>query len=351
MRFNPKIHTKEYLLLNNYELSELCESSVAFAKSNLAFDNDILKKVVEFKSGKTAAHLLAIYQPDWDVNRLKAELYEVFKLTETSSMSVAHWLSLKKNHFWIASDANQDPDILRLTNAHGVSVALSMARNNPQWMDTEASKNIELLSMQSHLQKSVAHGILDHDNSIFHEPLMHKRILTLTCDGKLLAESFVEKHKKMHGIDTTTIAMKLISQGAAYKHSKLLQTKTAEEIINLTAELISECTEPAVSLKYSIALYSTINHAVEMVAKTSLSRGIGKLQNLLNTTEKLITDLLIANPSLEHLPINADIYCEAGEAFVKRCLTIQNLDSLNDSLSSLSIDLENHDNLNCKSVY
>lgn len=350
MRFNPRIHTKEFLLQNNDELSKLCESSAAFAKSNLAFDKDILKTIVESKSGKTTAHLLAIHQPEWDVSKLKSAL-EIFKLQESSLMSVAHWLSLKKNPYWTTFDANQDPDILQITNEHGVCVALSVARNIPQWMDTEASKNIELLSIQPHHHKSVALGLLDHDRSFYHEILRHKRILTLTCDGKLFAESFVEKHKQMHGVDTASIAMMLISQGAAYKHSKLLQTKTGEEIIHLTSELISESTEPAVSLKYAIAVYSTINHAIEMVAKTSQSRGLGKWQNLLNTTGTLITELFIANPCLEQLPISADIYCEAGEAFVKRFLSIRNFENLNNSKSNLNLDLENHDNFNCKSVY
>lgn len=301
MQFDPAIFTKEEILNSDMFTEFFARNSPEFATSSLACDIDVLSLKVhgeslklrgdkssfytiahilaqhqkiwmnsEAASNKTilklnnsyktsVAHHLARYQPDW-IDSIAACDPEILKLSDNYGSSVAH--ELAKNPKWILSDAAKIKSLLQLTNGFGSSVAHELAKH-PGWLNSEESRDIDLLRITDIANVSVALLLTNHPACLSNDSLYDKSVLTLDLEGQTLAEQLVEKYPDVIGNNIETLAMKLIAQGAAYKHSKVIGLDIGQHLLYQTESLISESTDPLVSIKYALALYSTISHCID----------------------------------------------------------------------------------------
>jgi hypothetical protein len=281
MQFDPSIHTKEFLLSNPKVAYELAEKSSEFAVSELAKDFNLLS--MHNERGKTLAHELAAFQPEWF--RLEAaKNQEVLSLAEVNGITVAHWLAYYHSE-WIKCEAAHNLDVLSLTSGNGDTVA--------------------------------SYLLIYNEQCVQYEHLMQKQILTLEYDEEILAETVARKWKS-DCIDVPVMAMKLISQGAAYKHSKPIPIRSGEIILKQCKVLMEDNLEPVVSFKQLQALYSAFTHNVSKILSTQEQKSLHKWQSLLLQSENLIRQHLDNNPYLYDIEHTIDIFCEPGDDLLKK---------------------------------
>jgi hypothetical protein len=307
MQFNPDIHTKEFLLKDPKVVFELAGQSSEFALSSLVNDFDLLS--LADKDGATVAHYLAQHQPEW-----------------------------------LRSEASNSPEILRLANEYGNTVAHILAIYQPEWLRSEASNSPEVLRLADKYGWTVAFKILIHQSeSVYHQPLMKKQILTLEdCFNCLLAETFTQNYGDTHGLDTSTMAMKLIEQGAAYKHSKPMVLKVGETLLNHCKVLIEDNLDAQISLNQLMATYSTFHHNVAKIISTKEQRSLQQWQDILLKSETLLCQHLNAYPDLCDVEYTVDIFCEPADVLLKKIqserILGQNLSEIQDSIHTTEIE-------------
>jgi uncharacterized protein YjhX (UPF0386 family) len=398
MNFYPAIHTKEFLLANPKIAETLSEKSLDFALSSHANDYEVLGLdykggwVVAFNlarfqpawvkseavnninilrmtdyNGFTVAHQLANFQPQWldleisrnpTVLRLvnkggwsvahqlarhqadwlksgEATNKDVLLLNDNNGNSVAHELAQCQPE-WINSDTSKSLDILYYANKYGDTVAHSLAQFQKEWIKSEAAKNIDLLRCANNDGWTVAEVLLEfNENSINHEPIMKKQILTLQREDKMLAEIIAEKYKP-DGMDVPVMAMKLISQGAAYKHSKALDINVGESLLKECKLLINDSNEPLIAFKQLQAAHSTLSHNVARILRTQEQESLEEWQGLLLESESLIRQHLNSKPDLYDIEHTVDIFCEPGDGLLKKLQAERILASDLTSLSGLN---------------
>jgi hypothetical protein len=389
MRFDPLIHTKEFLLSNPEVALSLAKDSEEFSKSSIANDFSVL--CLADASGNTVAHLLAENHSDWlQSDAVKSS--EVLFLANNGGWTVAHWLakfqpewlfseasrspeilSLADEHGvtvahrlaqhqpeWLFSDASRLPEILRLADEHGLTVAhwlaqrqpkwlrsgssksydiLKLADKNgytvahwlaqfqPEWLRSEASKTHEVLRMAANSGITVAFGILNHEQCLMHGMLFQKEILALEHYDAILAEKITEKYSLSHGMNIPSIAMKLISQGAAYKHSVPMTVNVGHELIKQTQSLIDEYIQPLAALKQLQALFSTCARAVvsadnvPTIIISGETHHLGEWQDIKIQSENMIRQHLNAYPELYDIEHTVDIFCEPADDLLKKLQT------------------------------
>jgi hypothetical protein len=374
MQFDPAIFTKEEILNSDMFTEFFARNSPEFATSLLACDIDVLSLKVhgeslklrgdkssfytiahilaqhqkiwmnsEAASNKTilklnnsyntsVAHHLARYQPEW-IDSFAACDPEILKLSDNYDSSVAH--ELAQNPKWLLSEAAKNKSLLKLKNGFGSSVAHELAKH-PQWLNSEESRDLNLLKITDLADVSVALLLIEHPACLTHEPLYDKSLLTLVREGKTLAEHLLDKYPEQQGNDIQTIAMKLIAQGAAYKHSKTMNLNIGQHLLFQTESLMSESTDPLVSLKYSLALYSTIAHCIDRNrAKKLVNEEAPGWMDILQKAELKIIGTLEKNPALWDVDLGVEPFCEPADALVGVVLVhLKNKNTLN----SLSIN-------------
>jgi hypothetical protein len=383
MEFNPAIHTKEFLMANTGVEFELAVYSSDFAVSELVNDAEILGWLSDDDDGNTVAHCLAKYQPQWllseaskdpDILCLKnnngwsvahilaeyqdqwlssdaANNYDILRLADENGLTVAHclateqpqWLSsdaakdhailqlsskngrtvahilAEKQSEWIHAEATKKSNILRLTDDDGATVAHTLAEENPQWITSDAAKDPDILRLADKSGWTVAYCLVRYQSEcIQHEPIFRKGILTLKYNGKLLAQSIADRYAKSHGMDITVMAMKLITQGAAYLHSESISSSIGEKIFIQAKEMIECSAEPLVAFKQLQALYSTFYHQIEVVKTSGDGSSLDEWQSMLVSVEGLLAAHLNANPELFEVEHTIDIFCEPGDELFKR---------------------------------
>jgi hypothetical protein len=282
MQFNPAVHTKEFLMANDYVAFDLAKKSSDFALSELANDAEILG--LKTLAAYTVAHLLARYQPQW-----------------------------------ASSDAAKDPVILELKNYTGETVAHHLARFQPQWLSSDVSKDYNILIFADDIGMTVAQSLIrNNEESINHEPLFHKKILSLSDGPQLFAEFITEMYGESHGLDTSTMAMKMISQGAAYKHSISMPLEVGETLLKQAKSIADDSMESLVTLKKLQALYSTFYHQVENIKTAEELKYLDGWLSMLARAEGMLADHLNASPALLDIEHTVDIFCEPSDDFLKR---------------------------------
>jgi hypothetical protein len=381
MAFAPEVHTKQYLLSNANVALELAMNSPEFAVSSLANDIELLVMTIKNrgtlahvlaqyqsqwvsldaakshdilrlrdKFGTTVAHLLAWHQPEW-VFTNECMDYEILKLRNNFGATIAHHLAAFQKE-WLLSAASKDPEILRLktfdgtTVAHnlaayqskwitseeaknldilklqhddGWAVAHTLAEHQPGWIFSDEAKNLDLLKLMTKSGRSVAYDLVEHNEACLkHEPIFHKSILTLEYENRILAEAISTYYGTKFGISIPSIAMKLIVQGAAYKHSKPMSFELGEELFDQAKEIIDDTTEPLVKLKQLQAIHSTFYHQLEKMKSLSNTESIDKWESILLRAESLLENHLNAHTQLFDIEHAVDIFCEPGDDFVKR---------------------------------
>jgi hypothetical protein len=355
MQFEPSKHTKEYLQNNLVDLGKLADYSREFAESPLSQDYDILSCISAFGFPNSVAHRLASIHKSWGLSQA-AQNHKVLSIVDQSGMTTAHRLA-KNNSKWLHTDAAKDYAILKLEDSSGITVAHTLAQHQKEWLNSDAVRDFEILSLGPVNGYKVAHMLaVNQPEWILSDEVKDFRVLTLEGMTKATVSQYLTSNKLILNmehllnkqvlsiedwlsvsnaeyivreadegkINTVTMIMKMISQGAAYKHSKELVPSVGESVLDETQELMDECDDPSVNLKYALAAYSTCKHSLSREIACQNALGV-KEKNRLDIWEansvrgeKLIKDLLSKYPHLEDVDHEADINCEPGDELIKR---------------------------------
>jgi hypothetical protein len=354
---------------NSYTVAHLLAKYMPkWIKSPEAKDPKVLCIVDDY--GTSVAHLLATYQPSW-VNTSDAKDPELLRLTDCNGTSVAHCLALHQPS-WLYSEESKSLELLKLTNKQHNTVAHYLAQKQAGWLQSSAASDPNLLCLVDVRQWSVAHGLATNNPEILnHAPIYQKEILTLVYDNKLLAEYIIEKYKDSHEVNEATMAMKLISQFAAYKNSITLGLWVGITIFEQTKNLINDCLDPSAALKYSIALYSTCFHNTNNqdfkkrttreewreIMKFPEEKIISLLdseeedrsgwKDMLCDSENMIKQILEDNPELFRSEYIPDILCEPGATIFNRLKAEFTFENINIDFVATN---DNQDCLNTSNV-
>jgi hypothetical protein len=291
---------------------------------NSSASQDLSILMLSSSSGVSIAHSLAQHQPNW-VHSDDAKNEVILKLTNYEGRSVAHNLARYQPE-WILSDAAKNYDILNLANQDGWTVAHSLAYYQKNWSQNDASSDFEILKIINKSGWSVAHAFVVHQKNCADFPAFSdKRVLTIDDGDSLVAECVIRKDEKYADnlvLNVTSMALKLISQGAAYKHSEILPVSVGESLLDQANNLIEDSTDALISLKYGLALYSTIFHCVEKnknLAAHDLFQALDQpWQNILAKTEVNITKIFEDNPNLWNVEHTVDFLCEPADNLIRR---------------------------------
>ena len=294
----------------------LAEHQPEWAKSEASQCIEVLR--LANKNNLTVAHRLADRQPEWAKSEA-AQNFEVIKLNTKNGKTVAHWLA-KMQPEWCESKAAQSLDILMMASSDGITVAHWLAQHQDSWLYSEAVKKQEIMSMNSSYGSVARFLVLKNKNCINHEPLMQKQILTLEHDDKLIAQEISSMYF-LKGFDLPVMAMKLISQGAAYKHSLIIELAAGEEILNQCKLLLDDNLDPLISFKQLQGLYSTFSYNVTKIISNDEQEQRLEWQGLLLQSENLNRQHLDKHPELLDIDHTIDIFCEPGDDLLKRLMT------------------------------
>lgn len=375
MRFDPVIHTKDFLLSHSSQALKFAKEDADFAKSPLASDVSVLhikdkngqplahclaqshsewlqsdalkdKAIMQISdsAGITLAHRLARHQPEW-ANSALAQDKTILQLSDSNGWSVAHTLAFNQPE-WAKSDAANDKNILQMKNSSGWTVAHQLATSQPVWIASVAANTKEILLLMNKYGWSVAHEMIKHQACQANDLLFSKDILTLKYENKLLAEDFVERHIQCPGVSLDGMVMKLITQGAAYRHSRPIPIAVGKSLLAQAQALIEDCLEPQMAFKYAQALYSTVFHAVEITKLKLEQDQVEPWQDLLQNSEQIVIDNLRATPSFWEVEHFVDIFCEPAGVLIDRLKSEQNFKALSTINQS---DNDSADQLTAKS--
>lgn len=194
MRFEPEVHTKEFLKANFNILAEIIKNCSEFCESPLVEDLDFLMTVTG-TSGDTVAHLLAKHRIEW-LNSSASKNIEVLRLDDAggwnTGWTVAHELATQKE--WLKSEASQNKEILMLADKSGVTVAHQLADLHQEWINYDLSKDIEILSLSSTQGRSVAH-LLAMKNELWvkSDEARNLDILRLAMEGNITVAHYLAR--------------------------------------------------------------------------------------------------------------------------------------------------------------
>jgi hypothetical protein len=380
MKFDPAIHTKEYLLENTDVLMQLGKSSEDFAKSALCEDFELLNTKLPLTFDTPFAHILAEYQTEWLKSNAVTNI-DVLKIDHYNLNTVAHILA-QSQPTWLQSAEASNIEVLRLSNQFGTTVAHEFARFNSTWYQTNEAKNYDLLRLRDNQGRTVAHELamfrsqwlfseeakqhsllslcddngftvaqllVENPQCINHEPLYHKAIATIQYKDTLLAELMVEKHGKVDCSDRIKMITNLISQGAAYKHTKAMDPVFGAKVLKEFTVLCGDECDPLIRFKQLQGLYSTFfDNVLKSRAnadQTSHQYALAILpvwQELLNKAEDMIRQHLNSHPELLDIDHTIDIFCEPGDDLLKRLMSERilkvDLSQIQDSINSTEIE-------------
>lgn len=335
MIFDPAVHTKEFLMQNSEIALELAKKSKEFARSDLASDRTLL--AVKGKCNRSVALVLAMNSHEWTLSATAQDV-NVLKMRGMYGTTVAHTLA-KHHDDWILTDASKSREILEMRDNEGDSVAHVLAYFNSKWSQTEASKNIDLLLMTNNLGHTVAFNMFHRfDVSFEHELLFRKEILKARHENKILAEVIYETKSRSQMLEFSAFIMKLIEIGAAYKHSSYIGISTGQKIVNQTIELIEDCLNAEVALRYASALYSTCYHAVRKHSEEQILKNEDKWIGLLVTSEQLIRQHFEKHSELYDTDHDVDILCEPANVLIKKIQSERTLNLGLDSVQGQSVE-------------
>jgi hypothetical protein len=325
MEFNPAKHTKAFLLENFDILRRICKKSEAFAMDPLAQDIDILK--LRGSNDISVAHILAEHQSSW-MHSAAAKIISVLSLESKEGFTVAHFLAQNQPE-WIFTALAKDHQILQLKTKHGWSVAHELASCQSEWVNSEAINNKNIMQLSSDNGSTVAHMVVCYQSqwinaqseqlsNIEKPALFHKDFLTIQENGKLIAELISDRYSESNGLDIASMAILLITQGAAYKHSKPLPASIGETLLKQTEILIDDCFEPEIALRYAQAIYATMFHGVAKVEADSEQLDLDEWLKMLNKAETIIRGIVEKHPDVNDVENPVGSFCEPAYEFFHR---------------------------------
>jgi hypothetical protein len=334
MRFNQKIHTKEYLIANTAVLLDLCRTSAAFACSELAADLDILKTVCDPVFNMTAAHVLP-QKFSIPIDVLRANDFEILKLRDRHDETVAHRIAKFNNDLWSLNIENHK-EILLLKRATGTTVAHNLASNSPQLFQDRIGPDLEILLIDDGKGFTVASSFALSAKGIDlnTDMVMQKNLLTKYYSSNsqtLFAEIVVGRLGEKLKIGVREMALHMITLGAAYRHSSCYGSDIGKYLVDNVKILIADALEPKLSIKYAMALYSTLSHNIEnLKQELDQEQSYQECSLIFDEAKKILEECLIMNPHYAEC-IDTDFLCEPAEVYVK-----QHLSKMNFSLGKLN---------------
>jgi hypothetical protein len=114
------------------------------------------------------------------------------------------------------------------------------------------------------------------------------------------------------------MAILLITQGAAYKHSKPLPASIGETLLKQTEILIDDCFEPEIALRYAQAIYATMFHGVAKVEADSEQLDLDEWLKMLNKAETIIRGIVEKHPDVNDVENPVGSFCEPAYEFFHR---------------------------------
>jgi hypothetical protein len=258
-----------------------------------------------------------------------------------SNPDVAFELTEKSSEF-AGSGFLDDFEILQISNNHGFTVAHKLAELEKFILSSKAANDLSVLKLQDNTGWSVAHSIVeryfDFDKI---ENIFHKEVLSLVYDGWTLAEYISDIYDDAMNLDVPTMAIKLIGQGAAYKHSKPIDVETGNILVQ-NFDTILEESDPLIRLKQIQAFYSTCIHNLAQMMSTPDRISIDKWKEVVSNAEIMFHQHLNANPELLDIEHSVDFYCEPGDDFLKKrkaeLIFKENLEGLQNSLDTVCME-------------
>jgi hypothetical protein len=190
MYFNRRTHTVEFLENNTDVLMNLASESKDFATSDQAQNERLLRLKIS-DDGRTAAHILAKYQPEWMYSRA-AQQREILSIDTSKGWndgwSVAHELAASQLD-WINLPIINDEKILLLKDRSDISVAQVLARENRRFLQTKYANSKEILKLSSDFGRSIAHELAKNNSEwLKHHLSKDFEILSLdNCTGDSVA--------------------------------------------------------------------------------------------------------------------------------------------------------------------
>lgn len=154
MRFEPEIHTKEYLKKDTGTLYALSKNSPEFAKSSLACDLELLSIEIsehdadQYVEITRIAHVLAEHNIAWLENKA-VENYDVLELRDCLGRTVAHELA-SYQITWATHPTTKSIEILSLVSEFAdETVAASLVQHNPEWVSTLTLEDMEIFLLRT----------------------------------------------------------------------------------------------------------------------------------------------------------------------------------------------------------
>jgi hypothetical protein len=298
MQFQPEIHTKSYLQANLSVLTDLIQNNFEELKKHAILnDVNLLSTRIYNESLSTVAHHIAGSHPEFLLSEF-VDCYEILKLENISKWTVAHQLASWCSEEWCAEE----------------------------WLNSKASHDVEILTLQSNSMGSVAYQLIKNKECLNNNAIFDKRVLTQVSFNKQLAHHLQEKYPFEQSATTESLIQTLVSQGAAYKHDGPLSVEVAPRIIEIANDLITQSNDPMLSLKFGLAAYSTAFHASNFPTFPNQSFHT-KWQNTLSELESMVGRILKDNPVLwENLP-SPDLFCEPSDTMLLHLVSKASLES------------------------
>lgn len=345
MQFSPERHTKEFLLNNVSMLRSLAQFSEDFSLSDVAQDEEILKTHLVISITKpsetlTVAHFLAQYQPSWTLGDA-AKQKSILMLRGVGGITVAHKLADHQKH-WYTFDVCKELDILMLKDDSDHTVLHEAAFKNAVFVHEIAKNKPEILFLSSKKFTTVARVLTFHKACLNYEHMFKKEVLCLSdnYDKKIsIAEMLVGRYKyenKDGKFDYPDIAIILLKQGGAYRHSKEMDIDKVKLIFSQGDVLVTDELDPLIKLKLSIALYSTIYHCFAQSADSNIA-----YDEMLSACKKHIATCIENSNELLQETISEDFCCEPGARLFKHLIAESQFTMLteqNASIGAISTD-------------
>lgn len=225
------------------------------------------------------------------------------------------------------SDLVKDRDILKIRNSENLSIAHVLASFERLDLSSEIATSLEILKMQDHTGWSVAHSIVEaSDEFLVVDNVFNKDVLACEYDGWILAEYICDIYGGFYNLELPDIAIKMIRQGAAYKHSTLIGIEDGLNLISKFEEIKNEL-NPEVTLKQIQAFYSTCVHNKAKLDDSSEPEVINFWNETTLDAQEALAIYYSHYPQFLEMENVVNFGCEPADDFLKK---IQNEKVWND---------------------
>jgi hypothetical protein len=311
MKFNPDLHTLEFLINNEDVLLELCFHCDEFALSSVAGNHRLLNEIIysedasdfgyELENGAEwtrVAHLLA-RNKSW-INNPASEDVAVLSLRDDFGNTVAHELA-EHNALWYQKRAAKNLEVLSWTDdVHDASVAFILAEFSSAWKKSLMPENIDILSMSIHQnnQKSNCSTIAGHIANISPQDI-HPSLL---FDEAFLTieDTFNQGASSSH----TLIAHILAERYEPFYTSDFIKKPSALSLTNAFNTSLAHVIASVPTLRWDLGNYPLTHEILGLTDKnnTTVAHQLIRYRSISNETARMLwaDDYLLRSENAEN---------------------------------------------------